>query len=103
MRDQPTHVEVSTYLVIEPIWSTNKYAEDEKGRPHLEGARITSATVNKPKRKVAAGGIIAKIICRVEADTLLPFQPEAVIEINAGNSEVISVVVGSPDTEGDEE
>jgi hypothetical protein len=95
---QPQFVDVSTYLVIEPTFDRDShYWNDDKGRPHLSGAKITSATVNKPKRKVQAGGLITKVTLRVDANALLPLQPEAVIEINAGNTELIEIQADAPE------
>lgn len=98
---QPLTVDVSTYLVIEPKWGDIGYAwgRDDKDRPILKGATITSATVNKPKRKITAGGIVTKVTLRVDANALLPLQPEAVIEINAGNTELIEVTADEPEAD----
>lgn len=99
MGEQPTHVEVTGYVTIEPEYrkGTGYYAHDDQGRPVLTGARITGITKNRPARSTRSGTIVTQVRFKIEAAALLPLLPQAEILIRAGDAETIEVVAMDPD------
>jgi hypothetical protein len=92
--EQPEHVDATFFAVVQPIWS--RYVTQD-GKPILEGAKVDRITQTRPRRDVAAGSVVTRIILRLDADALLPLQPEAVIHVHAGQVETIQVAAVDPD------
>jgi hypothetical protein len=94
---QPEHVDVDVYLLVEPRWADTRYSRgsDAQGRPVLEGGKVVKATQSRPTVG-KAGGVIAKVTMRIDAGCFLPLQPEAVIHIHPGNAETIEVEAIDP-------
>lgn len=95
-RQQPESVDVTAYIVIEPRWSNSR---DAAGRPILEGAKVAKVTQARPE-SVRGDSLVTRITFAVDADALLPLQPQAVVHIGAQDVEVMQVVAEHP---GDEE
>lgn len=72
----------SGYLVIEPVW---------RGR-HLAGAKIRSVTQTKPKGG-KVGSAVVHLTVEVPDIVFKPFEVEAAIRAQAGDTGVIEVVV----------
>lgn len=99
MAEQPKFVDVTFYAVIEPKFKAGSayWAQDDKGRRVLESARLAKTTNRPPD--VTRNGIVTKLTLRVDAEALLPLVPEAVIEVHAGNSEVVTIQADAPEVE----
>lgn len=93
MGKQPDQVWAEAYVVLEPKWNT--YWKDDDGHPVLAGARITKTTAKRPTVG-KDGGVVLKLKFRVNSKVLLPLRPEAVIDIDHANAEVIEVEALDP-------
>ena len=98
MSRQPKHVDVTTYLVVEPEWSQYNQVD---GHPVLKGAKATRVTKNRPGGR--REGVAVKITLRVPASVFLPLTPEAVIEILPGQVEPIVVTAHEVEREAEPE
>lgn len=96
---QPSHVDVDFYVVVEPQWKHRHYA-DAQGRPILDGARAAKITQTKPT--VTKGGVVTKLTLRFPASSFLPLQPEAVVVIQPGEAETITVTAHDPREDNDQ-
>lgn len=95
---QPEYVDAKCYLTIEPQWErTSWLGTDDKDRPILKGARIVSMTQNRPTGNRKAGAVVTNLTLRIDAEALLPLQPDAVIHIRAGDVETIHIYADAPD------
>jgi len=63
-------------------------------RPILESATVVKHTKSRPT--VQRSGVATKLTLRFPAGSFLPLQPEAIIEIQQGDIEVITVVASNP-------
>jgi hypothetical protein len=96
---QPKRVRATAWLVIEPVYRYSG-ATDDKGRRVLDGAKIVSMTQGQPTNKrVTSGTVITKITLDLNAEALLPLQPEVVINIEPGDVGVIEVYADAPEEE----
>lgn len=105
MPEQPTHVDVPVYLLVEPTWRDHRYSwnKDDQGRQILDGAKVVKATQKRPSVG-PKGGVITKITMRFEAGAFLPLQPEAIVVIGVNDSETIVVTTEAPEPDdGDSE
>lgn len=93
MLQQPDHVDVAVYLLVEPRWK--HYGKDDQGRPILDSGRVVKATQSRPTVG-RAGGVITKVTLRIDAAAFLPLQPEAVVHVHAGNAETVEVEAVDP-------
>jgi hypothetical protein len=98
---QPKTVLAEAYLTIQPEWTPNTgyYSRDEEGHPILRGAKVTRVTQGRPS--LQRGGVATKIKFRIDASLLLPLRPEVLIDLHAGNAEVIEVEAVHPGQEED--
>ena len=96
--DQPQHADAAVYAVVVPVWSS--YHRDAQGRPLLEGAKVERMTQKRPTGRLPSGGIVTRLVLRVDAAALLPLQPEAVIHVRAGEVDLIEVEAIDPREEG---
>lgn len=90
---QPESVETTFYAVITPIW--RRYGTDESGRPILDGAHVDRITKNRPAT-IKGDAIVTRLTLRIEAAALLPMQPQAVVHIRAGDTEIVTVEASNP-------
>jgi hypothetical protein len=96
MPEQPTYVDATFYAVIVPQWS--KWYEDGKGRPILQGAKVDRITQTRPG-SVKGGGVVTRLTLRLDAEALLPLEPQAIIRISPGEVDVIEVTADAPSEE----
>lgn len=96
MANQPPYVDATFYAVITPQWS--KWYEDERGRTILEGAKVDRITQTRPTT-VKGGGVVTRLTLRLDAEALLPLEPQAIIRISPGEVDVIEVVADAPSEE----
>lgn len=98
--NQPPYVDATFYAVITPQWS--KWYEDDRGRPLLEGAKVDRITQQRPGT-VKGGGVVTRLTLRLDADALLPLQPQAIIRISPGEVDVIEVTAEAPEPDDEDE
>lgn len=91
---QPDHVDAAVYAVVVPVWS--RHHRDAQDRPILEGAKVDRITQQRPAGRIPSGGIVTRLILRLDAAALLPLQPEAVIHVRAGEVDLIEVEAVDP-------
>ena len=91
---QPSYVDVDFYVVVEPEWKNRRWSSDAQDRPILEGAKATKITQGKPN--VTKGGVVTKLTLRFPASSFLPLQPEAIVVIQPGEAETITVEAHDP-------
>lgn len=88
---QPTHVEATFYVQVDPRWK-DRYWVDEQGNLVLEGAAAIALTQAKP-RKPKAGCVVTMLTLRFPAGAFLPLAPRAVVEIPESLATVIPLEV----------
>lgn len=86
MASQPTTVDAAFYAVIKPNW--HPYLTDSAGRPVLEGATVERITKNVPQT-VRGEAFVTRLTLRIDADALLPLQPQAVVHISADQGAMV--------------
>lgn len=92
---QPDHVDAAVYAVVVPVWS--RHHRDAQDRPILDGAKVDRITHHQARAgRIPSGGIVTRLILRLDAAALLPLQPEAVIHVRAGEVELIEVEAVNP-------
>lgn len=90
--NQPETVDVEFYVLAEPVW--HDWLKDAQGRPLLRSAKVVKATQGKPT--VPREGVATKLTLRFPASAFLPLQPEAVVVIQPGDAETITVEATDP-------
>ena len=94
-QQQPTYVDATFYAVITPKWG---YGVDERGRTILRGATVDRITQKRPG-VIKGGGVVTRLTLRLDAEALLPLEPQAIIRISPGEVDVIEVVADAPSEE----
>jgi hypothetical protein len=91
---QPDYVDATFYAVIVPEWS--HYTEN--GRRLLRGAQVDRINQKRPE-VVRGGGVVTRLTLRLDAQALLPLEPQAIIHISPGQVDVIEVTADAPSEE----
>jgi hypothetical protein len=93
MANQPKSVDATFYAVVTPEWS--RWSKDSSGRPLLDGAKVERITQNRPQ-SIKGDALVTRLTLRIDAGALLPLQPQAVIQVSAGQAEIIEAVAVDP-------
>lgn len=96
VQPQPDHVDVPVYLLVEPVWRDAHFWRDEKGRAHLDGAKVVKATQGRPTVG-RRGGVITKITLRIPAGAFLPLEPHAVVHVGLDDLETVVIEADAPE------
>jgi len=93
MTDQPTHVDVTTHLLVTPKWSD--WSIDDSGNPVLKGGTVAKATQGRPTVP-RGGGVAVQVTLRIPAGAFLPLQPKAVVVLSMDDLETVVVEADAP-------